>query len=74
MKEILFRPFDKTAVPDGEQNLLQLALGIQLPIRSVCGGKKMCGQCKVIVEQTAGQLPHPFERERETLGEAVIAT
>ena len=68
MTEILFMPFKKTARPDGVKNILQLAREAGLPLQSTCGGKKICGKCKVIVEKSDGPLLPPSDREREVFG------
>ena len=68
MAKILFMPWKKGAVADGSRDILQLAQQIGLPLRSTCGGKKICGKCKVIVEETDTPLPEPSELEREALG------
>ncbi|MBW2616951.1 MAG: DUF4445 domain-containing protein [Deltaproteobacteria bacterium] len=68
MTEILFMPFEKTAQPDGVKNILQLAQEAGLPLQSTCGGKKICGKCKVIVEKSDGPLSPPSDMEREVFG------
>lgn len=68
MAKILFLPWKKVAVADGSRDILQLAQEIGLPLRSTCGAKKICGKCRVIVEEMDGPLPEPSEREREILG------
>ncbi len=69
MPKIRFMPWNKATVTDGRRNILQLAQEIGLPIRSTCGGKKICGKCKVIVEESDDPLPEPSELEREALGQ-----
>ncbi len=71
MTEILFLPFEKTAQPDGVKNILELAREAGVPLQSTCGGKKICGKCKVIVEKSDGPLPPPSDRECEVFGELV---
>ncbi len=68
MAKILFMPWKKGAVADGSRDILQLAQQIGLPLRSTCGGRKICGKCKVIVEETDTPLPEPSGLEREALG------
>ena len=68
MTGIHFLPFEKTVKPDGVKNILQLAQEAGLPLQSTCGGKKICGKCKVIVEKSDGPPPQPSDREREVLG------
>jgi uncharacterized 2Fe-2S/4Fe-4S cluster protein (DUF4445 family) len=71
MTEILFLPFEKTAQPDGVKNILELAREAGVPLQSTCGGKKICGKCKVIVEKSDGPLPPPSDRECEVFGALV---
>jgi uncharacterized 2Fe-2S/4Fe-4S cluster protein (DUF4445 family) len=66
---ITFMPWGKRIKTDGHAHLLELARRIDLPLQSACGGKKLCGQCKVIVEETAEPLPSPSGVEREALGD-----
>jgi len=68
MATVLFHPFEKTIETEGAQTILQLAQRLGLPLESACGGRKVCGKCKVIVEQTAEPLPPPSERESKSLG------
>ncbi|MCJ7683464.1 MAG: 2Fe-2S iron-sulfur cluster-binding protein, partial [Desulfobacteraceae bacterium] len=68
MPRIIFSPFEKTIETDGSKNILQLAQEAGIPLQSTCGGKKICGKCKVILEKTDGLLPPPSDREQEVLG------
>jgi len=68
MPRIIFSPFEKAIETDGSKNILQLAQDVGIPLQSTCGGKKICGKCKVIVEKTDGPLPPPSDREQEVLG------
>ena len=68
MPRIIFSSFEKTIETDGSRNILQLAQEAGIPLQSTCGGKKICGKCKVIVEKTYGPLPSPSNREQEVLG------
>jgi uncharacterized 2Fe-2S/4Fe-4S cluster protein (DUF4445 family) len=69
MVSILFLPFQKTIEADGLRTLLEQARELGLPLQATCGGKKICGRCRVIVEENQDLLPPPTEREREVLGE-----
>ena len=71
MTKILFLHFEKTAQPDGVKNILELAREAGVFLQSTCGGKKICGKCKVIVEKSDGPLPPPSDRECEVFGELV---
>lgn len=68
MPRIKFSPFEKTIKTDGSRNILQLAQEAGIPLQATCGGKKICGKCKVIVEKTDGPLSPPSDREQEVLG------
>jgi uncharacterized 2Fe-2S/4Fe-4S cluster protein (DUF4445 family) len=69
MISILFLPFQKTIEVDGRRTLLELARELGLPLQASCGGKRICGRCRVIIEANQDLLPPPTEREREALGE-----
>jgi uncharacterized 2Fe-2S/4Fe-4S cluster protein (DUF4445 family) len=71
MPTIHFLPFQKTIAADGHRTLLELARELGLPLRPSCGGKKICGRCRIIIEESQGPLVPPTEREREALGELV---
>jgi uncharacterized 2Fe-2S/4Fe-4S cluster protein (DUF4445 family) len=68
MAKIIFMPQGKKADADGHTSILQLAQKVGLPLQSTCGGKKKCGKCKVVVEETEASLPPPSDQERELLG------
>jgi len=69
MPTIIFLPFQKSIGFDGRRTLLELARELGLPLQASCRGKKICGKCRVIIEETQDLLPPPTEREREALGE-----
>ena len=69
MPTIIFLPFQKSIGFDGRRTLLELARELSLPLQASCRGKKICGKCRVIIEETQDLLPPPTEREREALGE-----
>ena len=69
MAKIIFMPQGKEADADGHMNLLQLAQKVGLPLQSTCGGKRKCGKCKVVIEETEASLPPPSHQERKHLGE-----
>jgi uncharacterized 2Fe-2S/4Fe-4S cluster protein (DUF4445 family) len=68
MAPVLFMPWEKKIEPDGQLNVLQLARRLDIPLESTCGGNKICGKCKIIVEESENTLPPPSDREREILG------
>jgi len=69
MLPITFHPFEKESEPDGDLTLLQLAQQTGIPLEAPCGGKGICGKCRVIVESSDGPLPPPSDREQEVLGD-----
>jgi uncharacterized 2Fe-2S/4Fe-4S cluster protein (DUF4445 family) len=71
MAKIIFVPQGKAVDVDGHLSILQLAQEIGLSLQSTCGGKKKCGKCKVIVEQTDAPLRPPSDHEQEILGELI---
>ncbi len=71
MPTIIFLPFQKSVEADGRRTLLELALELGLPLQAACGGKKICGRCRVIIEGSQEPSPPPAEREREALGDLV---
>jgi len=68
MPRITFSPFEKTIDIDGSRNILQLAREAGIPLQSTCGGKKICGKCKVVIKKTDGPLPPSSAREQKVLG------
>ena len=52
MPSIHFLPLKKSIEPDGRRTLLELARELGLPLPTACGGKKICGKCRVIIEKT----------------------
>ncbi len=68
MAKVIFMPQGKEIDFEGQHSILQLAQKIGLPLQSTCGGKKKCGKCKVVVEETEASLPPPSDQERELLG------
>ena len=71
MSGIVFLPFEKEIEFDGHLNILHLARKAGLPLQSICGGKKICGKCKVIIAKSDGPLSPPSDREQEVLGELI---
>lgn len=69
MAPIRFLPSQKSIAADGRRTLRELARELGLPLQAPCGGKKICGKCRVIIEESREPLAPPTEREREALGE-----
>lgn len=68
MGKIRFLPFEKEIDSYGKIDLLQLALMLKIPISSGCGGKGICGKCRVIIEEHSSPIPEPDEDEEKRLG------
>jgi len=68
MPQIIFSPFENAVSADGSKTLLQLAQDARIPLQSTCGGKKNCGKCAVIIQETDGPVPPPSDREKAILG------
>jgi len=51
------------------QSLLQAILAAGLPHRHSCGGRALCGTCRVRILATERPLPRPRGRERQRLKE-----
>jgi uncharacterized 2Fe-2S/4Fe-4S cluster protein (DUF4445 family) len=68
MSPIIFLPFEKEIEPDGDLTLFQLARKAGVPLEAPCGGKRICGKCKLIVKRSDAPLPPPSDREQEVLG------
>jgi uncharacterized 2Fe-2S/4Fe-4S cluster protein (DUF4445 family) len=71
MPSVIFLPFKKSIDVDGRRTLLELARELGLPLQAACGGKRICGRCRVIIEESRLPLAQPTERERQVLGELV---
>jgi len=71
MPPVIFHPFEKEIEPDGHSTLLDLARKAGIPLEAPCGGKQICGKCRVVVERGEGPLPPVSERGQEVLGELI---
>lgn len=69
MARIVFLPWNREIQTHGGETLLQLARSLGLPLEAACGGRRACGKCKIIVEQSLRPMPPPSERERKVLGD-----
>ncbi len=69
MARIVFLPWNREIQTDGGETLLQLARSLGIPLEAACGGRRACGKCKIIVEQSLSPMPPPSERERKVLGD-----
>ncbi len=69
MPKIRFLPFERTISSDGSKTILQLAQDANIPLQSACGGKKKCGKCVVVIQETDCSLLPPSDAEKALLGE-----
>lgn len=69
---VTFEPEGKT-VADSSHTLLELARCANIGLRGECGGKGVCGKCKVQVVKRNGLLNEPTRNERDVLTEDEIA-
>jgi uncharacterized 2Fe-2S/4Fe-4S cluster protein (DUF4445 family) len=68
--EIIFQPMGRRALVERreERSLLDMARAAGVGIEATCGGKGVCGKCKVRLE---GRAPDPTEPESAALGNEV---
>jgi len=51
---VLFQPSGRRARVEVGKTILQAGQDLGVPVESVCGGKRTCGKCKVVVEAGRG--------------------
>ncbi len=68
MVSVTFEPAGKK-VEDEPDTILEIARRNGVLIRSDCGGKGVCGKCKVVVVDFRGSLSEVTEQERKHLTE-----
>lgn len=66
---ITFQPSGKRVFTKDTQTILDLAREAGISMESICGGKGICGKCKVVLNKTDAPLPSPTKREYEVLGD-----
>ncbi|MDZ7700173.1 MAG: ASKHA domain-containing protein [Deltaproteobacteria bacterium] len=71
MAKIRFIPSRKEAVLDERRSILELAQAHGIGIRSTCGGRQRCGECRIVIEASSAPLPEPSSNEREVLGSGI---
>jgi uncharacterized 2Fe-2S/4Fe-4S cluster protein (DUF4445 family) len=69
--KVLFEPYGRMVEAKISSTLLDVAQKNGIGIRSECGGKQVCGKCRVIVNDQAG-LNHITDREKPVLSEDEI--
>ena len=66
---ILFNPINRQVEAQPGDNLLEIIRGAGIRVESLCGGKGMCGKCKVILEsgdiQKISKTPDKFLSHEE---------
>ncbi|MHA1237793.1 MAG: ASKHA domain-containing protein [Candidatus Odinarchaeia archaeon] len=70
--KIRFLPYNKVIQVRKGANLLSEALNHNIPISSLCGGRGVCGSCKVIVLKGKENLSEITEKERMLLSDEEI--
>ncbi|MGC9400146.1 MAG: ASKHA domain-containing protein [Anaerolineae bacterium] len=66
-----FEPVGRRATAGPHQTLLEAAHSVGVRLAAVCGGRGLCGKCRVRLLE--GELSPPTEVERRLLGEAATA-
>ncbi|MBT3175882.1 MAG: DUF4445 domain-containing protein [Desulfobacula sp.] len=63
-KEVVFQPIGRRVVADPEKTILDLAMACGVDIQSACGGKGLCGKCRV---RPGGRVSEPSVHETDLL-------
>jgi len=66
---VIFQPEGKRVEVDLEENLLDAARNIGLELRSVCGGRGLCGKCRVRLQCDSGLVSPTTDFESKILSE-----
>ena len=64
---ITFLPYGRRVEARRGEKILEAALEAGIRIRSLCGGRGLCGRCRVIVRDGGENLSPPSETEKRTL-------
>ncbi len=67
---VLFQPLGRRVRAQAGKSVLELAQEAGVELESACGGKGICGACRIRVE---GSAPEPSAREEEYLDPAELA-
>ena len=70
---VTFEPTGLSVTADSESTILEVATSREIPIRSDCGGKGLCGKCRVIAEPVES-LSSLTASESELLPSHQVAT
>ncbi|MDK2781451.1 MAG: hypothetical protein PWR13_479 [Archaeoglobi archaeon] len=71
MPEVIFEPVGKRII-SRENLLIEIAREAGVDLRSDCGGKGICGKCRVVVTEITGNFNEVTEIERRVLTEEEI--
>lgn len=66
---LIFQPYGKRLRVAAGKNLLEAAREIGVNINSICGGRGICGKCRVIIRSEKENLSPPSEAENLLLSE-----
>ena len=69
---IVFQPYGKRARASKDDNILEIARGAGINIRSICGGKGSCGKCKVIIRK--GEIDFRYSQKEKLLTEEELSS
>ncbi|MBS7288189.1 MAG: 2Fe-2S iron-sulfur cluster binding domain-containing protein, partial [Candidatus Freyarchaeota archaeon] len=70
---VVFQPEGKRVAVEPGENLLEVAKLTGVDLTSVCGGRRSCGKCKVIIEESGGNVSPLTEKERKILSSTEVA-
>ncbi|MBW2217417.1 MAG: 2Fe-2S iron-sulfur cluster binding domain-containing protein [Deltaproteobacteria bacterium] len=66
---IYFEPDGIEGRVDDGQTILDAARDLGIDLNAVCGGKKLCGKCRVEVKKGQDNLSPPGDNESNALGD-----
>jgi len=66
---LVFQPYGKRLKATAGKNLLEAAREIGINLNSVCGGRGVCGKCRVIIRSGKENISPPSDAERRHLSE-----
>lgn len=69
---IVFQPYGKRIRASKDDNMLEIARGAGINIRSICGGKGSCGKCKVIIRK--GEFDFRYSPKEKLLTEEELSS
>ncbi len=66
---IYFEPDGIKGRVDDGQTILDAARDLGIDLNAVCGGKNLCGKCRVTVKKGRDNLSSPEDNESNALGD-----